>query len=140
MPAKAKPPFRPAPKPRWQDRAVKSVRANPLLTWSSVASVVAVIGGLWTGGDWFFSRFQLAAAAELANKQIRSEIEQQAKESKQFHSEALAGQQNILTTILRNSLTACEKSAKKILACEEEKRAYEEASKRNEILFRGIVK
>lgn len=111
MPTKPKPRPRPAPS-RWQDRASKHVRAHPMLTWSTVASIVAVAGGLWTGGAWFFGRFQIVEAAELATKLLRADVEMLEKKVERATIEQRFETQGVKSLILGNRVFACRNNAR----------------------------
>lgn len=124
---------KPAPKPaRWQDRAVRSARAHPFVTWGTAASAVTVIAAIITGVLWVDGRYQLAEAAgahERNHRQERAEILYQ-----------LARQESL---ILRNRLNDCASRVQRSTqadrqVCEQYRGEYREAERRSQILYEQV--
>lgn len=119
---------KPAPKPaRWQDRAVRSARAHPFVTWGTAASAVTVIAAIITGVLWVDGRYQLAEAAgahERNHRQERAEILYQ-----------LARQESL---ILRRAVNECRTKADKPgmrAACVDYEQEYRAAAQRERVLY-----
>jgi hypothetical protein len=143
---KAKAPQRQrAAAPRWSERATRLVQARPILTWGTAASIIAIVGGLWTGGAWFFGRFQLVDAAESVIKEIRKDAAAHEKKDAQERIETMYGQQRIETLILRSRVNDCAartRSLKPIESniCAEYRQEFQDAQKRTEYLYEQVTK
>lgn len=122
-----KPSQRPA---RWQDRAVRSARAHPWITWGTAASAVTVIAAIITGMLWVDGRYQLAEAAgahERNHRQERAEILYQ-----------LARQESL---ILRRAVNECRTKADRPgmrAACVDYEQEYRAAAQRERVLYESM--
>ena len=63
--------------PGWRDRAVKTARAHPVVTWSTAAAIAAVLAVIVPGVVWVDGHYQTAEAAELhAQKDSQAQVVQ----------------------------------------------------------------
>ncbi len=141
--AKKKPKPRPPSKPRWRDSARQFVKQRPLLTWGSAASMVALVGSIWTGGAWFFGRFQLAEASDAVIKELRKDAAAHEKKDAQERIENMYGQQRIETLILRARVNDCNAKSRSVKGievniCAEYQQEFREAQKRTDYLYQKV--
>ena len=129
---------------RWQE----TMRKRPWFTLSTIVAVVGLITAVPTLRS-YLPNWQTVEAAEQVVKELRAEAKAHADvdarnqaASEKYHTESLYGQQNILTTILRNAAATCgaqatTKGARE--ACEMSKLEYQEAATRNRILYQKTL-
>lgn len=114
-----------APRPRWQDRAARSARAHPWLTWTTIGGTAALIGMIPILAP-YMPHWQTAEAADAHAKQDQREF-----------AALLYGQQRIEVLILGGKVNECRSRARPNdrAACADYEQAYRSARDREKTLY-----
>ncbi len=100
--------------------AARAVIHHPWLTWGTLASIVAVIGGLGAGAlwmaDWLGDHVQTVAASKIADDKARAELAaHQVNDSRTFAWSSVQAVKNEMVA-LRNRVNDCNIQKEKVKA------------------------